>query len=123
MSAQPDSATARVMDRITEERDRDRRVRRIARVAWIATFIIVFAWIVMTAFQIKAMAPVMGGVGALALLGIATPVLFVLLGLSVLIATLSTIGSFLRERRATFEEIQLRLAALEELLTTRGGAP
>jgi len=37
----------------------------------------------------------------------------------VLIATLSTIGIFLRLRTASLIEIQLRLAALEEILTRK----
>ena len=45
---------------------------------------------------------------------------FIVLGvLSVLIATLSTVGMFLRQRTASLAEIQLRLAALEELLTRK----
>jgi hypothetical protein len=55
----------------------------------------------------------------MALVGAAMP-LFIVLGLlSVLIATLSTVGIFLRLRTASLAEIQLRLAALEEMLTTR----
>jgi hypothetical protein len=117
MPAQPETPSARVMDRIEEERARDRSIRRIARFAWIATGSVVLLWIGLTAYQIKVMSPMMGGLGTAAMLGLATPVLFVLFGLGVLVATLSTIGTFLRYRRATFEEIQLRLAALEELLT------
>lgn len=123
MHAQPETPSARVMDRIEEERARDRNIRRIARFAWIATSSVVLLWIGLTAMQIKAMAGVIPGqMGVTAMLGLATPVLFALFGLSVLAATLSTIGTFLRYRRATFEEIQLRLAALEELLT-RDRAP
>jgi hypothetical protein len=119
MSAQTESPSARLMDRIEEERARDRAINRIARIAWTATFVVVTAWIILTAIQIRTMAPMMGGLGTAAMLGMATPVLFVVFGLSVLIATLSTIGSFLRQRRASFDEIQLRLAALEELLMAR----
>jgi hypothetical protein len=45
--------------------------------------------------------------------------LIVLGALAVLIATLSTIGIFLRLRTASLIEIQLRLAALEEILTRK----
>jgi hypothetical protein len=38
-----------------------------------------------------------------------------------LIATVSTIGVFVRMRAASLHEIQLRLAALEDLLASRGG--
>jgi hypothetical protein len=39
--------------------------------------------------------------------------------LSVLIATVTTIGMFVRMRTASLHEIQLRLAALEELLAAK----
>lgn len=120
MPAQPETPTARVMDRIEEERARDRGIRRIARFAWIASGSVVLLWLALTTMQIKAMAGVIPGqMGFTAMLSLATPVLFALFGMCVLGATLSTVGTFLRYRRATFEEIQLRLAALEELLTSR----
>jgi len=48
----------------------------------------------------------------------AMPLLIVLGFLSVLIATLSTVGVFLHLRTASLTEIQLRLAALEDLLAS-----
>lgn len=42
--------------------------------------------------------------------------------LSVLIATVSTIGMFVRMRTASLHEIQLRLAALEEMIVSRSGS-
>jgi hypothetical protein len=51
--------------------------------------------------------------------GAAMPGLIVLGLLSVLVATLSTIGVFLRLRTASLMEIQLRLAALEDMLGAR----
>ncbi|HET8650890.1 MAG TPA: hypothetical protein VFL95_12670 [Gemmatimonadales bacterium] len=50
----------------------------------------------------------------------AIPFLITLGVLSLLVATLSTIGIFLRLRTASLSEIQLRLAALENLLLERG---
>ena len=47
------------------------------------------------------------------------PLFTTLLMLSVLIATLSTVAIFLRLRTATLSEIQLRLAALEDMLASR----
>ena len=49
----------------------------------------------------------------------AMPLLTVVGILSLLIATLSTVGVFLRLRTASLGEIQLRLAALEEMLASR----
>jgi hypothetical protein len=55
----------------------------------------------------------------MAVFGSAMPLFIVLGFLSVLIATLSTVGVFLRLRTASLTEIQLRLAALEEMLRSR----
>ena len=122
MPAQPDSPNARVLDRIQEERARDRSIRRIAKIAWITAFVVVLLWIGITIAQIKAMMPVIsmpGGSGVMVAVGLALPVILAVLGLSVLIATLSTVAAFLRMRTANFDEIQLRLASLEELLVNR----
>ena len=122
MQAQPDSPNARVLDRIREERARDRSIRRIAKGAWITTFVVVLLWIGLTIAQIKSMMPAIsmaGGPGIMIVVGLALPVLLVVLGLSVLVATLSTVATFLRMRTANFDEIQLRLASLEELLLNR----
>jgi len=50
----------------------------------------------------------------------AMPLVIVLGLLSVLVATLSTIGIFLRLRAASLAEIQLRLAALEDMIAAQG---
>jgi hypothetical protein len=49
----------------------------------------------------------------------ALPLIVVLGLLSLLIATLTTVGIFLRLRTASLAEIQLRLAALEDMLASR----
>ena len=48
----------------------------------------------------------------------AMPTVAVLGILSLLVATLSTVGIFLRLRTASLSEIQLRLAALEEMIVS-----
>jgi peptidoglycan biosynthesis protein MviN/MurJ (putative lipid II flippase) len=126
MNAQPDSATNAVMARIQEERRRDQFVRRVAKVAWGVTGVLVIILAVLTAAQIKTMMPVMqmpGGPGATVLVGLSLPFILVTGAVSVLGGTLATIGIFLRMRSASLEEIQLRLATLEELLTREGTPP
>lgn len=122
MSAPHENPSARLMDRIEEDRARERTLRRIAMVAWVAVGLVLLAWIGLTTVQAVQMAPLMrmaGGPGVSVLVGIFTPVIIVMVGLAVLAGTLSTVALFLRQRRATFDEIQLRLATLEELLTSR----
>lgn len=51
------------------------------------------------------------------------PLVVVLGTISLLIATLSTVGIFFRLRTASLAEIQLRLAALEDVLRSKPDAP
>lgn len=115
------TATESVMDRIDEERRRDAFIRRAAKIAWGVTVVIVLILVALTAVQMVNMAPLLrfqagGGPAVAAIVGLAMPLIFVLGALSVLIATLFTIGMFLRMRAASLQEIQLRLAALEQIL-------
>jgi hypothetical protein len=66
-----------------------------------------------------ARAAMVGAVPWMTVLGSAFPGLIILGVLSVLIATLSTVAMFFRLRTATLDEIQLRLASLEEMIVNR----
>lgn len=122
MTTRPMDPDDRAWTRIEEERKRDRFIRRVSIAAWTATFLVVILLTATTVAQYLAMRPMLGGVagvtglGGAALLGLATPLLLGLGVLSVLIATLATVGQFLRLRTASLLEIQLRLAALEAAL-------
>ncbi|HEY2164790.1 MAG TPA: hypothetical protein VGH04_12400, partial [Gemmatimonadaceae bacterium] len=63
----------------------------------------------------------LGVVGTLELYDSVLPLVAVVGVLAVLIATLSTVGVFLRLRTASLAEIQLRLANLEEMLRAPAG--
>jgi hypothetical protein len=106
---------------IDAEKRRDRRLRRLSIVAWSITFAIVLLITVLIGIQVSSMVRAFGAgmVPIMAVIGAAMPLIIVVGLLSVLIATLSTVGIFLRMRTASLSEIQLRLAALEEMLTTR----
>lgn len=116
MPGQPEgkSATESVMDRIDEEHRRDVFIRRAAKIAWGVTFLIVLFLIGLTITQIVGMTS--GNTGLMVIASLAMPLAFTLGALSVLVATLCTIGMFLRMRTASLQEIQLRLAALEQIL-------
>lgn len=109
---------------IEKERRRDRRLRLLSAIAWTVTFVVVLIYAAITAANI-AHAMRMVAVGATmqsAVYEAAVPLILVVGILSVLIATLTTVGVFLRLRTASLTEIQLRLAALEEMLGRgRGG--
>lgn len=106
---------------IESERRRDRFVRRISVGAWSVTFILVLLLGGIFGSQVAFLTktPLFGGMSWMMIAGLATPFLISLGILSVLIATLATVGVFLRMRTASLLEIQLRLAALEEMLAQR----
>jgi len=119
MNKETTSAPSSVWDAIEAERRRDRLLRHVAVSAWIITLVFVIALAVLVSFQVAQMAraAMVGAVPWVSVIGIAMPLIIVLGILSVLVASLSTIGMFLRMRTASLTEIQLRLAALETMIT------
>ena len=108
---------------IEKERRRDRVIRRTSVVAWTVTFVVL---LVFAAIMVQRIAFVRQRVAAGielpgALNDAAMPLVAVIGVLSLLIATLSTIGIFLRLRTASLSEIQLRLAGLEDMLRSEMG--
>lgn len=107
---------------VERERRLDRMVRRICVAAWALTFVLVLiyagivVWRVSDAFRMAAVGAIIPS-EALATL---TPLVVVLGILALLVATLSTVGVFLRFRTAALSEIQLRLASLEAMLAAGG---
>jgi hypothetical protein len=120
MNAAP-KASGEAWAMIDKEKRRDRFIRRVSVTAWTVTFLIAVVFTVMVGKGVADMARAasVGAVPWSAVTGMAMPLVIVLGFLSLLIATLSTVGIFLRLRTASLAEIQLRLAALEEMLTSR----
>jgi len=117
----PDAPTEQAWAMIETERRRDRFIRRVCVAAWTATFVVALLFAVFIAVPVVNMIR-MAQVGAVpwsAAFGAAMPFLGVLWTLTLLVAALSTVGVFLRQRTASLAEIQLRLAALEEMLAAR----
>jgi uncharacterized membrane protein (DUF106 family) len=106
---------------IEDEKRRDRLLRRVSTVAWTVTFVLVLVLAVLIGVQVSQMmrAVSAGAAPWTAPVWSAMPLIVVLGVLSVLIATLSTIGIFLRLRTASLAEIQMRLASLEAMLASR----
>ena len=106
---------------VDREKRLDRIFRRVAIVAWSVAVLIMLMFTVLFAFQ---MADLLRGVAAgqmpwLVVFGLAMPFVIVVGCFSVLVATLATIAIFLRLRTASLTEIQVRLAALEEMIAAR----
>jgi hypothetical protein len=121
MTTQDTSASGRVWEAIENEKRRDRFIKRVSVTAWTVTFGLVAILTVMVGFQVAQMArgAMVGALPWISVIGIAMPLVIVLGLLSVLIAALSTIGIFLRMRTASLAEIQLRLAALEDMIASK----
>jgi len=106
---------------IEHEKRRDRFLRKVSVTAWSVTIAIVLLFAVMIGLQVSETmsAVAVGAVPRGAIVGAAMPLIIVLGMLAILIATLSTVGIFLRLRTTSLSEIQLRLAALEDILASR----
>src|SRR5882672_6375036 len=118
-SSSPPAADAWAL--IETEKRRDRFIRKVCITAWVVTFslVVVFAVLVGVGVVEMVKAGMAGAVPWMSVVGAAMPFMGMLWTLCLLIATLSTVGVFLRMRTASLSEIQLRLAALEEMLVSR----
>jgi uncharacterized BrkB/YihY/UPF0761 family membrane protein len=115
------SATETLRSILDQEKRRDRLVRRICVASWAITIflVLVFAALVVAPLPQMIKAVRVGVLPWSVVMGAAMPLVGALWILSVLVAALSTIGVFLRFRSASLAEIQLRLAALEDMLAAR----
>lgn len=106
---------------VEREKRIDRRVRRVTIAAWTITLMLVVVFVAVAGVQLAEVLRVRR-LFVLPWSEVAQrvfPLLVVLGLLSVLVATLGTIAVFLRLRTASLLEIQLRLAALEEILSSQ----
>jgi len=120
MSTEVSPASERVWAVIEREKRRDRLVRRVSIAAWSVTGGAVLVFGAVTAVRIWQMAlhAAEGLVPWPVVFDQAMPVVVVIGVLGLLVAILSTVGIFLRLRTASLSEIQLRLAALEEMIAS-----
>jgi hypothetical protein len=115
-------ATASAMTLVENERRRDRFIRRVNIIAWSVSLSLVVLIAILVALQVSQFltGAMEGEVPWAVLIGSAMPLVDVLWKLSLLIATLSTVAIFVRLRTSSLAEIQLRLAALEEMIASAG---
>jgi hypothetical protein len=115
----PSSAYDAAWDAIEKEKRRDRAMRRTSIIAWSTTFVVllIFAGIMVQRIAVAWHRSMILGIHPPdPVYDAALPLIVVIGVLSLLIATLATIGIFLRLRTASLSEIQLRLANLEDML-------
>ncbi len=117
-----DAGNEKVWAEIEDDKRMDRFVRRVAVTAWTVTFVLVAVLGVEVAVTLVHAARLVsvGMINWSAVFNLMMPFIMVLGVISLLIAVLSTVGIFLRMRTTTLGEIQLRLAALEQMLAARG---
>ena len=124
MNASPQEQKERIFELIEEEKGRDRTLKRVSTGAWIVTFAALLLTAVGVSFDIwwamRAVAE--GAVSVGVVFREAMPLVWVVGAVSLLVAVLSTVGVFLRFRTASLAEIQLRLAAVEQMLTDQAEA-
>lgn len=103
---------------IERERRRDAMVRTTSVLAWAATFLIlmIFAAIMVQRIAFVKQRVAVGAELPGAVWDAMLPLVAVAGVLCLLIAVLATVGMFLRLRTTSLIEIQLRLAALEDLI-------
>lgn len=109
---------------IDREKRFDRFIRKACIVAWLVTvgLLILFGiGSAIAAVQMIKLAAAMDAPWTL-LMRPVLPFLGALWTVCLLVATLATIGVFLRLRTSSLSEIQLRLAALEEMLAADSGS-
>ncbi len=109
---------------VRKEKRVDRIIRWVSVTAWVSTFavLLVYASVIFSQVAWTKKLVALGTAPQGAVWQTAMPLVIVVGLFCVLVATLSTIGVFLRFRTASLAEIQLRLAALEAMLAGRGDA-
>ena len=122
MSNTKTDASSSAWDAIEAEKKRDRFIRRACTIAWTVTGLLALFFAILVGIQVSELArgAMAGAIPWMSVAGAAMPFVISLGMLSVLIATVTTIGMFVRMRTASLHEIQLRLAALEDMLASRG---
>jgi hypothetical protein len=110
-----------VWDLIDAEKRRDRLIRRVSVAAWSVTMavLLVFAGIIGRQVADTMRRVDVGVAPSGAVWDVLLPFVAVVGAVSLVIAVLATVGVFLRLRTASLNEIQVRLAALEQLITER----
>jgi hypothetical protein len=103
---------------IEKEKRRDSLLRKVSVAAWTFTAFLLLVYGGMVATKVSRLMQLaeVGIVQRQDVFNATIPLIAVVGTVMLLVATLSTIGVFLRMRTATLSEIQLRLASLEAML-------
>jgi 1,4-dihydroxy-2-naphthoate octaprenyltransferase len=121
MSDTMKNASNSAWDAIESEKKRDRFIRKVCTAAWTVTAVLGLVYAILVGIQVYelTLGALAGALPWMSVAGTVIPFVVSLGMFSVLVAAVSTIGMFMRMRTASLHEIQLRLAALEELLAAK----
>lgn len=120
MSTTDNKAREQVWDLIDREKKRDKMIRRVSRIAWGTTLVILLVFLVFTIKDVTTTFRLYKSqiVAAKQVWKALVPFAIVLGSVSLIVGVLSTIGVFLRLRTTSLLEVQQRLANLEQLITS-----
>lgn len=123
MTTPQPSPSARIWERIEEEKRFDRFIKRVSVAAWSVTFALVVILVLAEAVTVVQLirAALAETLPWMSVLGALLPGVVILGIASILIAIVATVGMFFRQRSASLAEIQARLAALEEAVLAQQG--
>jgi hypothetical protein len=121
MNASPQQPSERIWKLIEAEKGRDRMLRRVSTGAWILTFVALLFAAVIVGINVwwAARLFIQGSAHLVVVFREAMPLVWIVGGVSLLVAVLTTAALLLRFRAASLDEIRLRLAAVEQMLTDK----
>jgi hypothetical protein len=107
-----------VWDQIDRDKRTDRLIRRVIVIAWSVVLLMLLIYAILVLLDVTRSWELaeMGAMASTDAILTVMPLVYAVGAISLVLATLSTIGAFLRSRTATLSEIQLRLAGLESIL-------
>jgi uncharacterized membrane protein (DUF485 family) len=118
MNQNNENSNAQVWSLIEKEKKRDRVIRRISRVAWGGTLIMLLVFLAFTLYDLSHHVSLyrLGLIPYERVLNTVVPFAIILGSLSLVVAILSTVGVFLRLRTTSLMEVQQRLVNLEQMI-------
>ncbi len=121
MNASSQQQNDRIWKLIEAEKGRDRMLQRVSTGAWILTFVALFFAAVIVGINIwwATRLYMLGIEEIVVVFRQAMPLVWIVGAVSLLVAVLSTAALLLRFRAASLDEIRLRLAAVEQMLTDK----
>ena len=125
MSSQiPHTVDPEIWNLVQEEKKRDKKVVLVSKIAWSVTGLSVVAFgMIQVSHFVRYLDLVAEGVGSMnQLFANLMPLVAVIGVIGLIVAILATAGIFLRLRTSSLQEIQVRLAALEQMFVEQSPA-